>query len=106
MNTRGLIDYIEGDFLDVAILSNFHPKMAYVIKQLTTLNSKSFVYMNKVKKTGLHMLKTALRYNGIIRYGDASNQNTLCFSCKRQYKDHADSKCPKFIPYSFIEITG
>ena len=46
-----------------------------------------------------------LRSNGLVKYRDQPNQNSICFKCRKQLIKHQDEKHP-FIPYTYISITG
>lgn len=72
-------------------LSHFSPKFAKMIDYVTTIEGKSFIFTNKVKLTGLHLISNILKANGLIQYKEQPNQNTLCYKCKKQLLKHTDT---------------
>lgn len=69
-----------------------------------------FVYSNLVK-TGIEIFQEILIQNGFLEFDENSNNyqikdNTVCYYCGKNHKDHKESNTHKFYPATFLVITG
>ncbi len=76
-------------------------------------NSESrtgFVYSNLVK-TGIEIFQEILIQNGYLEFDENFNNyqikdNTICYNCGIAHKDHKENSNHKFMPATFLVITG
>ncbi len=76
-------------------------------------NSESrtgFVYSNLVK-TGIEIFQEILLQNGYLEFDENLNNyqikdNTICYNCGLPHKDHKENNNHKFMPATFLVITG
>jgi hypothetical protein len=109
-----------GSFMEADKIGRFSPKFERLLRLLQTVEGKSFVYINNVKTFGVKFVCQLMRANGIIGLQDAVKGDTLCFRCRRPYRQHNTSELfpnpqtfelpmmddHKFVAYRFIDITG
>lgn len=111
-------DNITGLILKMPYLQNFSSKFYQVMLDLKTLFSidkkseylgTGFVYCNLVK-VGIEVFQEVLKKNGFIEYRADGNyvieDNTRCYHCYQEKKNHKESATHKFHPVTFIVFTG
>jgi len=69
-----------------------------------------FIYSNLVK-TGIEIFQEILLVNGYLEYDENTNNylikdNTKCYYCGKDHKDHSKIKDHIFFPATFLVVTG
>lgn len=92
--------------------NKYYQVMKYIYDLKSEENGKIFIYHPYVQSTGVNLLTSIFKANGLLENNDLPNDNSICMRCDLLFKFH---KCKideigtdacEFIPIRFIVITG
>jgi hypothetical protein len=64
---------LAGKWLDLENIGNYCPKLEYLIQNLLTIQTKSFIYINDIQDFGIDLVITTLKYHGILIMDQSPN---------------------------------
>jgi hypothetical protein len=106
--TTGGIHTFSGDFLRAETLEKYSAKYARMVALVVQLiretgPCKIMIYHERVRMTGVLLVREILRANGMIDEHDESTSSTLCAICTQTRESHRDS-AHEFRPLRFATL--
>lgn len=96
--------YISGNILREENLKRFSGKYSQMMIDLKKVEDKLIIYHDYVNGTGAKLIQQILIFNGYLLDGTITSDESICFDCRKQSKNH--DKTHEFIPIRFAVLTG
>ncbi len=104
---------LTSDLLNIKSLKTYSGKYFHLLEQILALtgleHGKLFVYHPYVQSTGINLITSIFRANGLLAEDEPPSANSICMTCCKHYKEHQNNKKKDscvFIAVRFTVITG
>lgn len=101
--------YIQNEILDKDKIGSYSCLFEYIINfyyEKRAKKEKIVIYHEIIKNLGIVALGHFLEYNGLVLYGNAITNKSICWKCGRRLLEcHEDPTC-NFTPCTFAYIIG